>query len=119
MTLYAVGGKKADHDASGCTVGLGFIAFIIAEGVPVFNYLLALLGSVCFAPLAIILPAWFWLFDHGSWRTGGIKQACAYWLHWAMVLLGIFFTVGGTYATIQQIVLSYRSGGIGKCTKTM
>ncbi|RVX74994.1 hypothetical protein B0A52_01271 [Exophiala mesophila] len=97
----------------GCIVGLGTIAFLLAQAVPVFNYLLALLGTVCFAPLAMILPGLFWLYDHGAWRTGGLKKAVIYYLHCGMILLGLFFFIGGTYATITVIVDSYRSGGIG------
>lgn len=37
-----------------CTTILGSLAFILAEAIPIFNYLLALVGSLCFAPLAIV-----------------------------------------------------------------
>ncbi|RFU30445.1 hypothetical protein B7463_g5917, partial [Scytalidium lignicola] len=97
----------------GCTFGLCSISFILAEAIPIFSFLLALTGSICFAPLTIIIPAWLWLYDHGEWRKGNLAKQVAYWLHWCMILLGIFFLGGGTYATVQQIIDAYASGQIG------
>lgn len=37
-----------------CTTILGALAFILAEAIPIFNYIIALVGSLCFAPLAIV-----------------------------------------------------------------
>lgn len=61
-----------------------------------------------------MIPAWLWLYDHGKWRTGNPAKQIGYWLHWAMILLGIFFLVGGTYATVQEIIDAYAGGQIGK-----
>lgn len=97
----------------GCTFGLVTISFVLAEAIPIFNYLIALTGSVCFAPLAIILPAWFWLYDHGHWRKGGVAKMAAYYLHYAIIALGIFICVAGTYATADLIKEAYASGEIG------
>lgn len=96
-----------------CTFGLAFIAFILAEAIPIFNYLIALTGSVCFAPTALILPAWFWLYDNADWRVGSLGKKFTYWLHWAMIALGIFLCVAGTYATIELIKQAYAAGTIG------
>lgn len=75
---------------AGCTLGFASIAFILVEAIPIFNYLIALTGSICFAPLAFVLPGWLWLHDHGVWRRGNLAKQIAYWLHWGMVLLGAF-----------------------------
>ena len=48
----------------GCTISIGALAFILASAIPIFNYLIALTGTICFAPLAISLPGWLWLHDH-------------------------------------------------------
>jgi hypothetical protein len=87
----------------------------MAEAIPVFNYLLALNASVCFAPLAIMLPGGFWLYDNKFYRQGTTKQKLIYWSHWMLPLFGAFFLVGGTYATIKSIIISNQAGGIGKC----
>ncbi|KAK7540488.1 transmembrane amino acid transporter protein-domain-containing protein [Phyllosticta citribraziliensis] len=97
----------------GCNVVLGAISFVISQGVPIFNNILALAGSICFAPLAIALPGWLWLFDYGSWRKGNAGQQVAYWFHWFLIVLGLFFLVGGAYGTIQQIIDEYNNGEIG------
>lgn len=43
----------------GCTCGLCTIAFVLAEAIPIFNYLVGLTGALCFGPLAIIMPGEF------------------------------------------------------------
>jgi hypothetical protein len=96
-----------------CTIGLGSLAFILAEAIPTFSFLIALTGSVCFAPIAICLPAWLWLHDHGEWKRGGMIQKATYYGHWFFILLGVFVCVGGTYAVIKSIIAAYASGLIG------
>ncbi|CAG8887271.1 unnamed protein product [Penicillium egyptiacum] len=97
----------------GCTIGLGAISFILAETIPIFNYLVALIGSVCFAPLAMCLPGFLWLHSNGHYRKGTLMQKVIYLLHWGMVVLGIFFLVGATYGVIVQIIDAYATGMIG------
>lgn len=99
---------------STCTFGLCSISFILAEAIPIFSYLLALTGSICFAPLTLMIPGCLWLYDHGEWRKGTFAKQIGYWLHWGMILLGAFLLVGGTYATVQEIIDAYASGEIGK-----
>lgn len=97
-----------------CTCGLGAIAFVLSEAIPIFNYILALTGSICFAPLAIALPGFLWLHDHGSYRTGTPVQKLLYYGHCFLPLLGAFLCVGGTYGTVQLIIDSYASGQVGE-----
>ncbi|CAK3889074.1 related to neutral amino acid permease [Lecanosticta acicola] len=97
----------------GCTFGLASLSFILAEAIPIFNYLLALTGSVCFAPLAISLPGWLWLHDHMEWRKGSIVQQIAFWFHVLLIPLGLFFLIGGTYGVIKEIIAAYADGEIG------
>lgn len=97
----------------GCTVILSIIAFLIASAVPIFNYILGLAGSLGFAPIALVLPAWIWLYDHGDWRTASPGKAVAYYLHWLMALIGCFMCVGGTYGVIQSVVDAYAEGTVG------
>lgn len=61
----------------------------------------------------MILPGWLWLYDHGHYRKGGVVQKVVYLLHWGMILLGLFFLVGATYAVIIQIIDAYATGTIG------
>ncbi len=79
----------------GLNIVLGIFTYVFAEAVPVFNYLLALLACVCFAPMSIMLPALFWMADHKTYRTGSSKQKVMYAAHVGILLLGIFVCVGG------------------------
>ncbi|CAI7672150.1 unnamed protein product [Penicillium pancosmium] len=97
----------------GCTIILGAISFVLAEAIPIFNYLIALVGSLCFAPLAICLPGLLWLHDHGNYRKGSLMQKVKFILHIGMVLLGLFILVGATYGVIIQIKAAYADGTIG------
>ncbi|CAL3969469.1 unnamed protein product [Diplocarpon coronariae] len=96
-----------------CTIGLSSLSFILAEAIPIFNYLIALTGSVCFAPLAIMLPGGLWLHDHTSYRRGSIGQKALYYAHAFLIPLGGFMCVGGTYGTVQSIIDAYGNGLIG------
>jgi len=98
----------------GLTFGLALLSFILAEAIPIFNYLLALTGSVCFAPLSLILPGFFWLHDFGHYRKGTMGEKVLWVGHWGIILLGTFLTVAGTYATIQSLIDAYAEGLIGE-----
>ncbi|KAF5864093.1 hypothetical protein ETB97_008499 [Aspergillus alliaceus] len=95
------------------TVILGALSFILAEAIPIFNYLIALVGSVCFAPLAMSLPGCLWLYDHWHYKNGTLKEKVVFLLHCGLVLLGLFFLVGATYGVVIQIIDAYSSGTIG------
>jgi hypothetical protein len=98
----------------GCTFGLGAISFILAEAIPIFNYLLALTGSICFAPIGIALPGFLWLSDFKHYRTGSVRQRVEFWSHWFLPLLGAFLCVGGTYGVVQLIIDAYADNQIGE-----
>jgi hypothetical protein len=96
----------------GCTSGMCVVSFLLASGIPIFNYLISLAGSLTFAPLGLVLPGYLWIYDHRHYRTGGILQATMYWLNWLLIALGVFMTIGGTYGVIQQIINAYADGEI-------
>jgi hypothetical protein len=98
----------------GCTSGLGAIAFILAQAIPIFNYLLSLTGSLCFAPIALSLPGWLWCHDNMSWRRGKLWQQIVFWITALMIPLGMFICIGGTYGVVVQIKDAYASGRIGE-----
>lgn len=95
-----------------CTFGVCVVAFLLASGIPIFNYLVALAGSLTLSPLALGFPAYLWIYDHGHYRTGGFLKASAYWLHWLLILLSAFLMIGGTYGVIQQVINAYANGDI-------
>ncbi|KAK6853035.1 Amino acid transporter- transmembrane [Apiospora arundinis] len=97
----------------GITVTIGGIAFILAESITIFNYILALAGSICFAPMALIMPGFLYLHDFAAYRKGTLLQKAKWILHICLILLGIFVTICGTYATIVSIKEAYNNGEIG------
>jgi hypothetical protein len=83
--------------------------FILAEVIRIFNYLIALVGSVCFAPLAMSIPGWLWLYDRGHYMKDTVIQRVVYLLHCGLVILGLLFLVLAMYGVIVQISDSYNS----------
>ncbi|OJJ96049.1 hypothetical protein ASPACDRAFT_35577 [Aspergillus aculeatus ATCC 16872] len=95
-----------------CTFGIATLGFILAESIPIFNYLLALLGAIVFGPVTLAFPAYLWLYDHrGYWRESRRRKAL-YAFHAFFIPLGCFVTVAGTYAVCLQIRDAYASGQI-------
>ncbi|KAF4420089.1 hypothetical protein F53441_14401 [Fusarium austroafricanum] len=97
----------------GCTTFMSAVSFLIASGIPIFNYLLALAGSLTFSPLALGLPGYLWIYDHQHYRKGKMWQVVVYYLNWLMIALSVFLTIGGTYGVIQNIIDAYAHGLIG------
>lgn len=89
------------------------LAFVFAEVIPIFSYVLSLVGSVCYAPLAMMLPGWLWLYDHGHWKRGPFHRIIVYYLHWLMIAMGWLFFVGATYGVVLQIKEAYADGTVG------
>ncbi|PNH26784.1 hypothetical protein VD0002_g107 [Verticillium dahliae] len=97
----------------GCTGSMCLVSFLLASGIPIFNYLLALAGSLTFSPLALGLPGYLWVHDHQHYRQGRWWQALVYYLNCLMIALAAFLTIGGTYGVVQNIIDAYASGEIG------
>lgn len=96
----------------GCVAGTTIVSFLIASGVPIFNYLLSLAGSIAFAPLALGYPGWLWIYDHPNHWKGNILQKLMYLAHVILIGISAFLTIGGTYGVIVQINDAYKDGSI-------
>lgn len=97
-----------------CSIGLGVISFILASAVPIFNYLIALVGSLAFAPIALMLSAVLHLYDNwGDIRTGSVLAKVEWVFNVVLFFLGAFFCVSGTYGVVLLIKDAYASGMIG------
>jgi hypothetical protein len=79
----------------GINVTLGGAAFIVAEAVPILNYLLGLAAATCFAPFSLIFPGVLYCYDYKGFRTSSMGQKIKYTLHVLIVLLGLYLVVGG------------------------
>ncbi|KFA54990.1 hypothetical protein S40293_02303 [Stachybotrys chartarum IBT 40293] len=94
----------------GLNISFGFLAFVFASAIPVFNYILALAGSVCFAPMSLIFPALMWMYDIGpKYKNGGLAGKAFYGFHVLILAVGVFMTVGGIYGTAESIRQTYDS----------
>lgn len=80
----------------GANLVLGVLGFIVAEAVPILNYLLGLAAALCFAPFSLVFPAMLWMYDYEHYRAGTGKNKTAYGLHVVIVVVGLFMVVGGT-----------------------
>ena len=97
----------------GANLVLGALGFIIAEAVPILNYILGLPGSLCFAPFSLIFPALLWMYDFQAYRAGSVSRKMIYAFHACIVIVGLFMVVGGTYGVAVSIKQAYASGLIG------
>ncbi|KAJ9615845.1 hypothetical protein H2200_001922 [Cladophialophora chaetospira] len=98
----------------GSNLLLGVLGFIVSEAVPILNYLLGLAGAVCFAPFSLIFPAMLWMYDFRGYRKGTGLQKAAFGAHIAIVIIGLFMVVGGTYGVAVSIKDAFASGLISK-----
>jgi len=106
---------KGNHTVVGWASWAGILActwvlaFIIAEVIPFFSYLLSLMSSLFDSFFGFIF-----------WGVAGIRLRKAdrvrnIWLDvldGVMILIGLFFLTGGTYASVEAIVQGYEAGSI-------
>lgn len=80
------------------------VGWIIAEAIPFFSDLVALISSMLNSGFTFYFPAymWFRLLRKGTWNTP--KNLCFGALNCLVFLLGIVMLVGGTYAAVKNIV---------------
>ncbi|OCL06785.1 transmembrane amino acid transporter [Glonium stellatum] len=111
-----------DHTVVGWSVWFLLIflmngaAFILAVGVPIFNYLIGIAASLFASWYTYGIAGAFWL--HDSYHDGdGIRTWRRKWfqtlLAMATFAAGAFICVAGTYVTIKGIVDAYKSGTVG------
>lgn len=100
----------------GCT---WVLAFIIAEVIPFFADLLALMSS--------LFDSFFgWIYwgiaylrmrnaDYGRdfWKTRGIRGYLGFALNIFIIAFGFFTLTAGTYASVESIVIGYQTAGFG------
>ncbi|KAL8682090.1 MAG: hypothetical protein Q9224_006807, partial [Gallowayella concinna] len=92
-------------------------AFVLAVGVPIFNYLVGIAASLFASWYTYGIAGVFWLYD--SWMCQGRSEAwkkrwamCA--LSWMTLAAGAFICVAGMYVTVKQIVDAYARGEVSE-----
>lgn len=89
------------------------IAFVLASGIPIFNYIVGITASLFAAWYTYGLAGAFWL--HDSYHDkGGLtawkRMPAMTSLNIFTVLAGLFICVAGLYTTIEGIKAAYDSG---------
>ncbi|KAF6797532.1 transmembrane amino acid transporter [Colletotrichum musicola] len=92
-------------------------AFVLAVGVPIFNYLIGIAASLFAAWYTYGIAGAFWL--HDSYHDyGGVREWARRWFQTLLSVLtfaaGGFICVAGTYVTVKGIVEAYESGAVGE-----
>ena len=82
------------------STALVFSTVIVALAVPLFGYLMSLVGAVLSNTASIILPCACYLKISGTYKRFGFELVTIV----SIILLGIVVTVFGTYSSILQIV---------------
>lgn len=93
--------------------GLTLVAWVVAEAIPFFNALLGIISSLFSSGFTFTFPAlfWFYLIKEGKWNANAkniglsIANACVF-------AIGIAVLVCGTYASVEDILESYRTGSV-------
>lgn len=93
---------------------LTVIAWVIAEAIPFFNALLGLISSLFISGFSFYFPALFWfaIVKEGKWNAN-TKNICLSVVNAIVFLIGMVILVGGTYASVEDILSEYRSGEVG------
>jgi hypothetical protein len=99
-----------------CTLATA-AAFVLAVGVPIFNYLIGIAASLFASWYTYGIAGAFWL--HDAYYDGdGVRTWIKKWpntlLTSATFLAGAFICVAGTYVTIRGIIDAYSNGLVGE-----
>ncbi|GMK56006.1 hypothetical protein CspeluHIS016_0210620 [Cutaneotrichosporon spelunceum] len=98
------------------------IAWIIAEAIPFFSALLAIISALFISGFSFYVPGfmWFKLVKQGKWYSGW-RNMCLSALNVFCIIVGVVCLVCGTYGAVVDIKLSYENGTVGtpfSCNKT-
>ena len=91
-------------------------AFVLAVGVPIFNYLIGIAASLFASWYTYGIAGAFWMYDAWMYK-GGLAAWKQRWPMTGLSMLtlaaGAFICVAGMYVTIKEIVDAYDSGQVG------
>lgn len=93
---------------------LTLIAWVIAEAIPFFNALLGIISSLFSSGFSFYFPALFWfaIVKEGKWNATRKNIALSV-VNALVFLIGMCILVCGTYASIEDILDSYKTGTVG------
>ncbi|KLT46411.1 hypothetical protein CC85DRAFT_314616 [Cutaneotrichosporon oleaginosum] len=91
------------------------VSWIVAEAIPVFSSLLSITASLFNSGFTLYLPAimWFTLLREGGCFSSG-KNIALTILNAFIIICGLIIFGVGTWASVDDIVSTYRKTGIGR-----
>lgn len=112
--LRYVNTKKGWMIWLGLIAVLTLIAWVIAEAIPFFNALLGLISSLFISGFSFYFPALFWftIVKEGRWNSSK-RNILLTLVNIIVFLIGMMILVGGTYASVVDILNEYKSGEVG------
>ncbi|KAL8800298.1 MAG: hypothetical protein Q9223_007389 [Gallowayella weberi] len=98
----------------GLIAGLTLVAWVIAEAIPFFNALLGLISSLFISGFSFYFPALFWftIVKKGKWNANAKNIALSIF-NTIVLCIGLVVLVGGVYASVEDILESYKTGSVG------
>lgn len=99
----------------GLVIGINVAAWVIAQAIPVFSPLLGITAALFNSGFSLYLPGimWFMLIREGGCFSSA-KNIFLTFVNALIIVLGLFALGGGTYASIADMVDSYKKTGVGK-----
>ncbi|KAI9891400.1 MAG: hypothetical protein M1814_002719 [Vezdaea aestivalis] len=95
------------------------MAFVIAEVIPFFSDLLALMSSLFDSFFGFIFWGVAYIrmrnadYGRGWWKHAKARDLITLVINLVIIAIGIFFLTVGTYASVDSIILNYESGLVG------
>ena len=101
----------------GCTAGSVLLAYIIASAIPIFGSLIGFIGALMCPAVAIIPECLMWFYDNWWFTTKGLTagKIVTGVINIVVILIGCFFTVGGTYAAVLDLIATSVDSGPWTC----
>lgn len=105
----------------GCTAGCVLASYIIASAIPIFGSLIGFIGALLCPAVAIIPLIFMWFYDNWAWRAWlhpssmPLRKRFMAGVNVVFLLVGAFFTVGGTYAAVVELIHTSAETGPWTC----
>ncbi|KUI54568.1 N amino acid transport system protein [Cytospora mali] len=88
------------------------VAWVIAEAIPFFSDLLSICSCLFVSGFTFYFPAWMWfkLIMKGKWYDR--ENLLLAFVNGCVFIIGMIVLVGGTYASVQDIINQYHDGTV-------
>ncbi|KAJ3539772.1 hypothetical protein NM688_g6317 [Phlebia brevispora] len=96
------------------------LAFVIAEVIPFFSDMLSLMSSLFDSWFGFVFWGMAYLtFYPGAKKWAGFWRSFETLLNYAIILLGFYVLVAGTYTSVKSIIIDFNGQKVFSCRPTM